>query len=52
LEEGRGREAKRPVDRSSLEVSDDQGDYNNGSDAVFHALAAYISPADAVPPPP
>jgi CubicO group peptidase (beta-lactamase class C family) len=31
---------------------DDQGNYKNGSDAVFHALAAYISPADAVPPPP
>jgi CubicO group peptidase (beta-lactamase class C family) len=31
---------------------DDQGNYPNGSDAVFHALAAYIAPAYAVPPPP
>jgi CubicO group peptidase (beta-lactamase class C family) len=31
---------------------DDQGNYKNGSDAVFHALAAYIAPSDAVPPPP
>ena len=30
---------------------DDQGNYNNESDTVFHALAAYIAPSDAVPPP-
>jgi len=31
---------------------DDPGNHKNGSDAVFHALAASIAPNDAVPPPP
>ncbi|MBV8463340.1 MAG: beta-lactamase family protein [Acidimicrobiales bacterium] len=31
---------------------DDQGNYSNASDVIFHALAAYMAPSDAVPPPP
>jgi CubicO group peptidase (beta-lactamase class C family) len=31
---------------------DNQGNYPNASDTVFHALVKYIAPADAVPPPP
>jgi hypothetical protein len=52
-------EAYPPVEEDRATVTtytpaafDDQGNYKNGSDAVFHALAAYVSPADAVPRPP